>query len=65
MRRRLGIFRLSWSMRGKVMLSLRAVLEEESDVVFAVVFGSFLDSPVFRDVDLEYTSAGGGGCWIL
>ncbi|KYH36452.1 MAG: DNA polymerase III subunit beta [Candidatus Bathyarchaeota archaeon B24] len=43
---------LSPSERSQIVERLRRVLKSKDEVVFAVVFGSFLTNPVFHDLDL-------------
>lgn len=43
---------MSKSDRQKVTEKIKKVLFSEKEVVFAYIFGSFLSSPTFRDIDI-------------
>lgn len=45
-------YRLSRNDRGRLIERLRAALTDRDEVLFALVFGSFLDAHVFHDLDL-------------
>ena len=45
-------YRLSRDERGKVIDRLRGILSVRDEILFAVVFGSFLTAPAFHDLDL-------------
>lgn len=47
-----SVNRLDSSARERVIARLKAGLAGHSDVLFAFVFGSFLDGEAFRDIDL-------------
>jgi hypothetical protein len=44
--------RLDREVRDRLLARLEALLASRSDVLFAIVFGSFLDRDAFRDIDL-------------
>ena len=46
------IYSLPMEERNKIIERLRDALKPRNDLIFAVVFGGFLERPFFRDVDL-------------
>ncbi len=47
-----SVYRLDIEARERLMARLRTELNGRSDVLFAFVFGSFLDRGAFRDIDV-------------
>ena len=46
------IYSLPMEERNKIIERLRDALKPRNDLIFAVVFGSFLENQFFRDIDL-------------
>ena len=40
--------------RGRILLSIKSILHEQEEILFAYIFGSFIDKemPFFRDIDI-------------
>ena len=44
--------RAKYSEREKIARVIKGILEQEPHILFAFIYGSFLDSEVFRDIDV-------------
>jgi predicted nucleotidyltransferase len=54
-------FRIDDAGRGRLIETIRSVVNRYSEVLLAVLFGSFVELGEFRDVDLGIYCR--GGCW--
>lgn len=45
-------FSLSQNKRREITDKIKQILSEEKDIVFVFIFGSFLNAPSFRDIDI-------------
>jgi predicted nucleotidyltransferase len=58
-----GVHRLDAQARDRLIAHLEAALSCRTDVVFGLIFGSFVDRDAFRDVDLGiWTTESAGPC---
>lgn len=46
------VYRLDEAVRERVLTAIGTALSQRHDVLFAAVFGSFLDAEAFRDIDI-------------
>ncbi len=51
-RRKFAFYRLPRDIRERVIEKLVSVLRKRDEVLLAIVYGGFIDSEVFRDIDL-------------
>src|SRR5438093_1281425 len=55
------VYRLEFEARDRLIARLETAFKSRSDVLFALVFGSFLDRDDFRDIDVGiWTTASAG-----
>ncbi len=51
-RRKFTYYRLSWSEREKLIEKIVEFMSSRDEVLLAIVYGGFLESSVFRDIDV-------------
>jgi len=51
-KKKFTFYNISFNSRKKILDKIALMLEKEKEIIFAVIYGGFIDSKIFRDIDI-------------